>query len=154
MSNVCKFIFSLLLWFSVTAQADTLTVDDSKLKAEQGDAKAQAQLASMYLLGKNGVEKDEQKAAMWFTKSAEQGFIDAEVILAALYDRGVGVNQDIDTATKWYEKAANQGHTPSLAILGKNAAPTGGVAFNYKMMRLNAAKQIPTEYANKILLAK
>lgn len=154
MLKLYKFILSMLLMFSVLVQAETLNVDETRTKAEQGDAKAQAQLASMYLLGRNGVEKDEQKAATWFTKSAEQNFIEAEVILAALYDRGMGVEQNTETATQWYEKAAKQGHAPSLAILGKNAAPSGSVAFNYKMMRLSAAKQIPTEYANKILLSR
>jgi len=149
-----KFILCVLLMFSVVAQAETLNADETKLKAEQGDAKAQAQLASMYLLGRNGIEKDEQQAATWFTKSAEQNFVEAEVILATLYDRGMGVAQNVETATQWYEKAAKQGHTPSKAILGQNAAPSGSVAFNYKMMRLSAAKQIPTEYANKILLSK
>lgn len=154
MSTLYKIIVSLLLMFSMTIHADTLDLDETKFKAEQGDAKAQAQLASLYLLGRNGVEKDEQKAAEWFIKSAEQKFMDAEMVVAALYDRGAGVVQDIDTATKWYEKAASQGNTTALAILGKNAAPTGGVAFNYKMMRLSAAKQIPNEYANKILSGK
>jgi uncharacterized protein len=149
-----KFILCVLLMFSIVVQADTLNADETKLKAEQGDAKAQAQLASMYLLGRNGIEKDEQQAATWFTKSAEQHFVDAEVVLAALYDRGIGVTQNVETATQWYEKAAKQGHTPSKAILGQNAAPAGSVAFNYKMMRLSAAKQIPNEYANKILFSK
>lgn len=154
MLKLKKFILCVLLMFSVVVQAETLNVDETKLKAEQGDAKAQAQLASMYLLGRDGVEKDEQKAAIWFTKSAEQNFVDAEVVLAALYDRGIGVEQNVETATHWYEKAAKQGHAPSKAILGQNAAPSGSVAFNYKMMRLSAAKQIPNEYANKILLSK
>jgi len=149
-----KSVSCLLLMFSMVAQAESLDVDETKFKAEQGDAKAQAQLASMYLLGRNGVEKDEQKAASWFVKSAEQDFVEAEVIIAALYDRGMGVPQNVETATQWYEKAAKQGHKPSQAILGKNAAPTGSVAFNYKMIRLSAAKQIPTEYANQILLGK
>ncbi len=64
------------------------------------------------------------------------------------------VSASYRVATQWYEKAAKQGHAPSKAILGQNAAPAGSVAFNYKMMRLSAAKQIPTEYANKILLSK
>jgi uncharacterized protein len=149
-----NFILCVLLMFTVVVQAETLNLGETKLKAEQGDAKSQAQLASMYLLGRDGVEKDEQKAATWFTKSAEQNFVDAEVVLAALYDRGIGVEQNVETATHWYEKAAKQGHAPSKAILGQNAAPSGSVAFNYKMMRLSAAKQIPNEYANKILLSK
>ena len=57
-------------------------------------------------------------------------------------------------ATEWYEKAAAQGNTTSMAILGKNDVAKGGVAFSYQGMRLSAAKQIPTEYAKRILLMK
>lgn len=145
--------FSLLLCSSVQAQQPS-SPDDIRQSAMHGNAEAQAQLGAMYLLGRNGVEMDEQKAAEWMLKSANQGFIEAEVIMAALYDRGIGVKNDVKMATAWYEKAAAQGHGPSLAILGKNAAAKGAVAFNYKAMRLSASKQIPTEYANKILLTK
>lgn len=121
--------------------------------ALQGDAKAQAKLGAMYLLG-NGEEKDEQQAAEWFLKAAEQGDVDAQVIIAAMYDRGMGVKNDVKIATQWYEKAAAQGHGASRAILGKNDVAKGGVAFNYQAMRLSASKQIPTEYAKKILFSK
>jgi TPR repeat protein len=121
--------------------------------AEQGDAKAQAKLGAMYLLG-SGIEKDEQKAAEWMLKSANQGNVEAQVIVAAMYDRGMGVKSDVKMATKWYEKAAAQGNSTSMAILGKNDVAKGGVAFSYQGMRLSAAKQIPTEYAKRILLTK
>lgn len=121
--------------------------------AEQGDAKAQAKLGAMYLLG-NGVEKDEQQAAHWMLKAANQGHVEAQVIVAAMYDRGLGVKNDVKMATQWYEKAAAQGHTASRAILGKNDVAKGGVAFSYQAMRLSAAKQIPTEYSKRILLTK
>ena len=107
----------------------------------------------MYLLG-NSVEKDEQKAAEWMLKAANQGHIEAEVIVAAMYDRGLGVKNDVKMATQWYEKAAAQGNATSMAILGKNEVAKGGVAFSYQGMRLSAAKQIPTEYAKRILLTK
>jgi hypothetical protein len=57
-------------------------------------------------------------------------------------------------ATQWYEKAAVKGHGASLALLGRNETAKGSVAFNYKTARLTAARQIPTEYAKKILLKK
>ena len=106
----------------------------------------------MYLLGYDGIEKDEEKAAEWMLKAANQGVVDAQVVIAAMYDRGMGVKNDVKMATKWYEKAAAQGHTTSLAILGKNDVAKGGIAFNYQAMRLSAAKQIPAEYAKRILL--
>lgn len=149
------FILAFLLSVCPFVQAEPQSSqDDIRQSALQGNAEAQAKLGAMYLLGRNGVELDEQKAADWLLKSANQGFIEAEVIMAALYDRGMGVKNDVKMATAWYEKAAAQGHGPSLAILGKNAAAKGAVAFNYQAMRLGASKQIPTEYANKLLLSK
>lgn len=149
------FVLAFLVSIGQGVQAEQQSPqDDVRQSATQGNAEAQARLGAMYLLGRNGVEMDEQKAAEWMLKSANQGFVEAEVIMAALYDRGMGVKNDVKIATAWYEKAAAQGHGPSLAILGKNAAAKGAVAFNYKAMRLSASKQIPTEYANKILLTK
>jgi TPR repeat protein len=93
----------------------------------------------MYLLG-SGVEKNEQQAAEWMLKSANQGNVEARVIIAAMYDRGMGVKNDVKIATQWYEKAAAQGNSASMAILGKNDVAKGSVAFNYQAMRLSAAK--------------
>lgn len=144
--------FCGLLLFSSMVFAQN--VDVIKQAAEQGDAKAQAKLAALYLLGRDGVEKDEQQAAEWMEKAANQGLVDAQVVMGALYDKGMGVVGDRDKATQWYEKAAAQGHGTSLAILGKNEAAKGSVQFNYQAMRLNAARSIPTEYAKRFLTTK
>ena len=148
------FMFSCLLSLAVNAQAEEpLTQEVIEQSAGQGDAKAQARLGAMYLLG-NGVEKDEQQAFEWMLKAANQGHMEAEMVVAAMYDRGLGVKNDVKMATQWYEKAAAQGNDTARAILGKNDVAKGGVAFSYQAMRLSAAKQIPTEYAKKILLTK
>lgn len=155
MQKLFKFMaLSLLLSLNITVYAEAVAVQNTvQHDATQGDAKAQAKLGAMYLLG-NGAEKDEQKAAEWLLKAANQGHVEAEMLVAALFDRGLGVKSDVKTATQWYEKAAAQGNTSALAILGRNPIAKGGVAFNYQAMRLNAAKQIPTEYAKKILLTQ
>jgi TPR repeat protein len=137
------------LLFALSSMAEPLNE-----AAEQGDAKAQAKLGAMYFLGHDGIEKDEIQAFEWLMKAAKQGHIEAEVMVAAMYDRGLGVPADVNAATSWYEKAAAQGHGASLAILGKNAVAKGGVAFSYQNMRLTAAKQIPAEYAKRLLLSK
>ena len=148
------FMFSCLLSLSVNAQAEEPSAQALiEQSAQQGDAKSQARLGAMYLLG-SGVEKDEQKAFEWMLKAANQGHTEAEMIVAAMYDRGLGVKNDVKMATQWYEKAAAQGNTTAMAILGKNDVAKGGVAFSYQGMRLSAAKQIPTEYAKRILLTK
>ena len=142
-------MLSVLFSLSLAVQADEV-----QQSAEQGDAFAQAKMGARYILGRDGVEKDDQKAAEWMLKAAKQGLVEAEVVMAALYDRGLGVPHNVDTATQWYEKAAAQGHPASLAILGRNETAKGSVAFSYKTARLSAARQIPTEYAKRILLKK
>ncbi|PPC90799.1 MAG: hypothetical protein CTY34_06370 [Methylobacter sp.] len=143
---------SLPLWLAASPAfvlADAAAIEST---ARLGDALAQAKMGALYLLGREGVEQDDQKAAEWMHKAAEQGLLEAQVIMAALYDRGLGVQHNRDTSTQWYEKAAAQGHGASLAILGRNDVAKGSVAFDYKAARLNAARQIPNEYAKKILL--
>ncbi|WFP50678.1 sel1 repeat family protein [Methylomonas sp. EFPC3] len=142
-------LLSLLL-----VQFNSALADDIKHAAEQGNALAQAKLASRLLLGRDGEQKDEERAAYWMEKAANQGLVDAQVALAAMYDRGLGLTADRDKATYWYEKAAAQGHGTSLAILGKNDAAKGSVQFNYQAMRLNASRSIPGEYAKKFLITK
>ena len=145
------FISGLLLVSSLTFAQ---TADEIKQLAKEGESLGQAQLASLYLLGREGVQIDHKRAARWMLKAAEQGLVEAQVVMAALYDRGIGVKGSKDKATKWYEKAANQGHGTSLAILGRNPTAKGSVKFNYQGLRFNAARAIPKAYAKKLLLKK
>ncbi|MGY6277608.1 tetratricopeptide repeat protein [Methylomonas sp. MgM2] len=153
MNVIARFIGLVLIFLPVNPLW-ALDTEAIKQMAEQNSPLAQAKLASLYLLGREGIEKDEKLAAMWMQKAADQGLVDAQVVMGALYDRGIGVDADRNKATQWYEKAATQGHGTSLAILGKNQAAKGSVQFNYQGMRLNASKSIPNEYAKKFLTTK
>lgn len=144
----------LCLVMATAEMAWAEAADGIKQQAEQGVSQAQAKLAALYLLGRDGVEKDEKQAVFWMEKAANQGLVDAQVVMGAMYDRGMGVTADRDKATQWYEKAAAKGHATSLAILGRNDAAQGSVQFNYQAMRLSAAKSIPGEYAKKLLISK
>jgi TPR repeat protein len=145
-------LMSCLLTFSMIAGAQT--TEEIKELAEKGDAVGQAKLGSLYILGRNGVNVDNKLAARWMEKAAEQNIVEAQAIIAAMYDRGLGVKGNRGIATKWYEKAAKQGHEVSLAILGKNPTAKGSVKFSYQGMRLNAARSIPKEYAKRFLMKK
>lgn len=101
---------SLLLVISLSSFAATFA--EIQQQAEQGDALSQAKMGAMYQLGRNGVTKDEQQSAKWMLKAADQGLVEAQVFMAALYDRGLGVKHNVNTATKWYEKAAAQNTVP------------------------------------------
>jgi len=86
--------------------------------AEQGDARAQYNVAWMHANGK-GTSQDFQEAANWYEKSAAQGYVDAQYNLANLYLRGYGVTQNDYLAFSWFIKAAEQGDAPAQYNLGR-----------------------------------
>jgi hypothetical protein len=90
---------------------------ETRARAEQGDAKAQANLASLYSHGK-GVPQDYGEALRWYRKSADQGDAKAEDGLAVMYSQGQGVPQDYTEALRWYRKAADQGYAEAQYNLG------------------------------------
>jgi len=100
--------------------------------AEQGDARAQSSLASMYYNGL-GIPKDYKQALYWYSKAAEQGLASAQFTLGLMYAEGVGVPKDNEKALFWYTKAAEQGHPEALGIkrkwtIARQTTPRGGAA--------------------------
>jgi TPR repeat protein len=85
--------------------------------ADQGDAKAQFILGSLYSVGKI-FQKDDIQAAIWVCKAAEQGDVDAEAFLGFLYYKGKGVTQDYAEAAVWIHKAAEQDNALAQGFLG------------------------------------
>jgi TonB family protein len=69
-------------------------------------------LGSLYEMGL-GAPRDYAQAALWFRKSADQGYGLAQNNLAELYDRGLGVARDPAEAAKWRQKAVSK---PSIAL--------------------------------------
>lgn len=57
-----------------------------------------------------GVDRDTEKAAEWYKKSAENGNRNAQYQLGRRYYFGNGVNEKKTEAVKWYQKAAEQNH--------------------------------------------
>ncbi len=91
--------------------------------AEDGDAKAQAQLGRLYH-GGMGVASDWTVAAEWYRKAADQGNALGQFQLGQMYESGrgdwgvnvgKGLDKDLPSAFKWFEKAAQQG-MPAASI--------------------------------------
>jgi uncharacterized protein len=85
--------------------------------AEQGNAQAQASVASMYFKGQ-GIAPDYQEAAKWYRLGAEQGNAVAQTALGSMYFRGQGVAHDYIEAAKWYRLGAEQGNAAAQTALG------------------------------------
>jgi len=91
--------------------------NESKKKAEAGDAHAQIDLYFMYRYGE-GVLKNVAQAMWWLRKAAEAGDAVAQSYLGEIYQSGDGVPKDRVEAVKWYRMAAEQGHVYSQTQLG------------------------------------
>jgi TPR repeat protein len=123
--------------FAKTRTIERRLVEDAKacrLRAEQGDANAQYDLARLYYQGK-GVPQDYAEAARWYRKAADQGNAKAQYGVGFMYDSGKGVPQDYSEAVGWYRKAADQG----------NAKAQYGLALMY-----HEGKGVPRDYAKAV----
>ena len=81
--------------------------------AEQGDAKAQYLLGTLYL-----GQKLYETAFKWFHKAAEQGDINAQSKLGCFYLTGQGVLEDKNKALEWFSKAAEKGEARAQFYMG------------------------------------
>ena len=109
---------------------------ENKPLAEQGDVDAGIIVGNLYYHGL-GVPQDYGEAAQWYRKAAEGNFgksqwakfeeplrtkaegkylrskAEAQKLLGAMYQDGLGVPKDYAEAVKWYRKAAEQGDAPA-----------------------------------------
>ena len=97
--------------------------------AEQGDAKRQFLIATMYYEG-TGIEKNIPEAVKWYRLAVAQGDVQAQFNLGVLYRDGQGVAQNYAEAAKLFELAAAQGKAPAQYELGLIYGQGQGVAQN------------------------
>ena len=76
--------------------------------AERGDAAAQGNLGTLYVLGK-GVPQDFAQAVKWFRKAADKGNAHAQAKLGVTYAKGEGVPRNYVLAHMWWSLAAAAG---------------------------------------------
>jgi len=91
---------------------------DCRVRAEQGDAIAQYNLAKLYGNGQ-GVPLDYEQSVLWTKRAVEQGYAKAEFSLGKLYYWGAIVPKDMKKAFEWIKKSAEQGYVVAQCFLGK-----------------------------------
>jgi uncharacterized protein len=88
----------------VSAHAAAAAIE---VRAEHGDAVAEAKLGWLYLNGR-GVPQNYYLAAKWFYRAAIHGQGEAQYQLAMLYNKGKGVPRDYTLAYMWLNVSAAQ----------------------------------------------
>lgn len=86
--------------------------------ANQGNARAQNQVAYMYAAGK-GTEQDYGKAIEYYQKAADQGLMSAQYNLGLMYLYGMGTPVNEALGLEWVQKAASKGFEPAKETLAK-----------------------------------
>jgi TPR repeat protein len=85
------------------------------LAVARGDAQAQFELGSRYLLGR-GVERDRAEGIRWIQEAAKQGLLPAQVALAEALS---GPLKNPVEAARWFRAAAEQGDLHAQSRLGR-----------------------------------
>jgi uncharacterized protein len=110
--------------------SNSIAFQQTKARAEKGDAAAQRDLGLMYDHAQ-GVAQDYTEAVKWFRKAAEQGNAGAQLLLGVHCQNGDGIRQDYVEAVKWLRKAAEQGEAGAQYDLGVCYYRGQGVAQDY-----------------------
>ena len=83
--------------------------------AEQGNARAQGQLATMYRNGK-GVKIDLIQSHYWYRQAAIQGDSSSMFNLGTIYAQGYGVPMNLKVAYVWFKISYELGEWSSLSV--------------------------------------
>ena len=98
--------------------------------AEQGDAKAQYHLGTLYEHG-TGVPQDFAGAVRWYRSAALKGNPEGQTALGYMYHAGKGVPRDFAEALWWYRRAAVQGDAFAEFYIGYMYHAGEGVPRDY-----------------------
>jgi TPR repeat protein len=105
-------------------------IQQTRVKAEQGDFDAQLSLGAIYEKGE-GLPQDPAEAAKWYRKAAENGLAEAQYKIGFMCEYGQGVTQNFEDAAQWYKKSAEAGNAMAANRLGLLFASGRGVQLDY-----------------------
>lgn len=123
-------ILTVTLAGVVPAHAISQALSDVVTAAENGDVNAQFTLGRKFVTG-DGVPKDDQQAAVWYRKAADQEYAQAQYGLGLLYETS-NLVPDYKQAVVWYRKAAAQGDVFAQNKMGQIYLDGQGVPQNYE----------------------
>ncbi len=95
----------------------SLTLEELRQNAINGDTEAQLDLGYMYLYGVKGVKVDYSQALYFYQLAAEKNNAVALNNLGSLYFNGLGTKVDYEKAMKYFEQAAHLGSNDAAVNL-------------------------------------
>jgi TPR repeat protein len=117
------FAIAFTLMIATLIGADIATLE---VKAKEGNADAQFELARIYLRGSDGVRKDVVRSMELMKGAADQGHAEAMGGVGYFYASGTAVPKDDAVALEWFRKGAEAGGAKAQLNLGKMLAEGKG----------------------------
>ncbi len=118
-TNGFDFSFSPSDTMTETLSETATTKDEILEKANKNDSQAQLLMAQRYYNGTEGYQVDKEQALEWFTRSANNGNLEAMKLLATMYETGDGTEKNLQSAFKYYFTATRQKDKEALYKVGK-----------------------------------
>ena len=84
-----------------------------------GPSPVQLYERGMNALTGTGVSRNDLSATEYIRRSAEQGYVPAEVVLGYFYETGTVLTREPGQAADWYKKAAEQDDVLGEELLGR-----------------------------------
>ena len=110
---------------SVAKPADTVESESIECANQ---VKSYSDAATSQQTGKG--QKPSVDLLFWCSKAAEKGDARSQLVLAGLYERGIGVTASQADALKWYKAAATQGNLEAQFKVGQIYGRGEGVALD------------------------
>ena len=127
--------------------------------ARTGDASSKHELAMLLETGTMGFKRDSERAAFWYCKAADKGFVYAFNCAASYYADGKGVEKDLAKALRLYVAGISGGDksaSMNLAAMlwkGKKVPKNIRYAYSLYISALNSENGIPQaqDYIGRML---
>lgn len=140
MSGIAAAFLSAVPLAGFSQQADSIPtpkltpseISSLASKGESGDAIAARELAEAYVKG-NGVPQNDEFAAKWYRKAADEGDATSQNRLGVMYSFGQGVEKNKEEAVRLYHRAAKQGYAGAMFNLGAAYYNGEGIASGLDM---------------------
>ncbi len=105
-------------------------IEDTREKAQKGDAEAMFDMGVFYMTG-NGVKPDNDQSFYWFQRSAEAGHAAAWTQIGGFHKKGIGRPIDYEKAYEGYSKGAALDHPQGTYMKGYMEAKGLGCPQSY-----------------------
>ena len=123
-----RVVLAMVMICGIAFSKEYVPLDEIRIEAKKGNSEAQFNLGLRYAGGLGEVEKNNELAVHWITKSAEQEYVSAQYLLALSFqEERLGLSQDYNQANRWFSKAAEQEHASAQFNLAINYALGRGV---------------------------